>query len=273
MNMIGPPSLVVTDLDGTLWQTDDLVADEVLDAVEEIGRRGLPLLVATGRRLASTVEPLALHGLRLPMVVCNGALGVERDGVSRFHVAPYERTGANAVLDACRSEGLDPVIQVDHRDVEVFVSTSPGTHPGHLAMLSPVAAVGDLDRVVAEESVLGFSLLGVDHDAARRIAQRLDGLAEPHVDNAIEFPGRASLTIAPFGQSKWDGVLAYCRHRGLDPDRVLCLADGANDIELLDGSARRLVPEGANPDALLRADHIIPPAAQGGWAAVVDHLD
>ena len=78
--------------------------------------------------------------------------------------------------------------------------------------------------------------------------------------------------MAPFGQSKWDGVLAFCAARDLDPDRVLALGDGTNDIELLEGAAIALVPEVAHQVALDRADHVIGAAADGGWVAVLDHL-
>jgi hydroxymethylpyrimidine pyrophosphatase-like HAD family hydrolase len=67
-------------------------------------------------------------------------------------------------------------------------------------------------------------------------------------------------------------VLAYCSHRGVDPTRVLALADGPNDVELLDNAAIRLVPEVAHPAAKARADHLIPAAAAGGWRHVLDHL-
>ena len=46
-------------------------------AVAELERRGVPLLVATGRRLASTREPLAQVGLAPPAIVLNGALGLD----------------------------------------------------------------------------------------------------------------------------------------------------------------------------------------------------
>ena len=272
MSSIGPPSVVVTDLDGTLWHTDDRIAPEVIAAIAEVERRGVPLLVATGRRLASTAAPLARVDVQLPMVVLNGALGVEADGVTRFHTSPYRRDEATAVLAACRSVGLDPVIQVDHPDIEVFLSTTPGTHPDHVDALRSVASFDDLDRVVAEESVLGFSLLGIDNAAGARIAEAIGTTAESHLDRSIEYLGGASLTVAPKGQSKWDGVLAYCAAHDLDPSRVLCLADGANDIELLDNSAVRLVPKVAHPAALERADHVIPAAFDGGWVAVLDHL-
>ncbi len=273
MSRTGPPSVVVTDLDGTLWHTDDRIAPEVVDAIAEVERRGVPLLVATGRRLASTARPLDRVGVRLPMVVLNGALGVEADGVSRFHTAPYERDQATAVLAACRSVGLDPVIQVDRPDIEVYLSTTPGTHPDHVDALRPVACFDDLDRVVAEETVLGFSLLGIDNAAGARIERAIGTTAESHLDRSIEYLGGASLTVAPKGQSKWDGVLAFCATRHLDPSRVLCLADGANDIELLDHSAVRLVPKVAHPAALERADHVIGAAMDGGWVEVLDHLD
>jgi hydroxymethylpyrimidine pyrophosphatase-like HAD family hydrolase len=68
-------------------------------------------------------------------------------------------------------------------------------------------------------------------------------------------------------------VLAFCATRGLDSTRVLALADGPNDIELLTSAAVRLVPAVAHPAALALADHVIPSAADGGWAQVLDHLE
>jgi hydroxymethylpyrimidine pyrophosphatase-like HAD family hydrolase len=82
----------------------------------------------------------------------------------------------------------------------------------------------------------------------------------------------SALTVAPRGQSKWDGVLAFCAARGLDATRVLALADGPNDVELLDHAMLRLVPGNAHRSALDRADHLIGPAVDGGWAEVVRFL-
>src|SRR3546814_14969480 len=75
----------------------------------------------------------------------------------------------------------------------------------------------------------------------RSAEEALDGRAEPHLDRSLDYGGYSSFTVAPKGQSKWDGVLAFCEHRGLDSTRVLALADGPNDIELLDSAAVRLV--------------------------------
>lgn len=96
--------------------------------------------------------------------------------------------------------------------------------------------------------------------------------SEPHLDRSLDYPGLATLTVAPSGQSKWDGVLAYCAAQGIDPGRVLAVGDGRNDLELLDKAAVALVPEVAHREALARADHVIPAAAAGGWVQVLDHV-
>lgn len=265
--------LVVTDLDGTLWHTDDHVPDKVLAALAELERRGIPLLVATGRRTTSTRAPLARIGQAPPAVVLNGALGLDLGTGARFHRAPFPAIEASTALLAFASVGLDPVVYVDHPRYDVFLSATPSTHPEHVRSLGDTAGVDDLERVCAEEAVLGFSMIGVPHRDGVAASEALGDHVEVHLDRSLDYPGYASLTAAPKGQSKWDGVAAFCADRALDSDRVLALADGPNDIELLTNAAVRLVPAVAHPAALDLADHVIPSAADGGWAEVLSFLD
>ncbi len=265
-------ALVVTDLDGTLWHTDDHVPEAVQAALLELQRRGVPLLVATGRRAASTRAPLARIGQAPPAVVLNGALGLDLATGERFHRAPFSVAQASQALAAFASVRLSPVVYVDHPRYDVFLGADPSTHPGHVEALGTTAGTDDLERVCAEEVVLGFGMIGIPHADGVAASDALGDLVEVHLDRSLDYPGYASLTVAPKGQSKWDGVLAFCAARGLDSSRVLALADGPNDIELLTGAAVRLVPEVAHPAALALADHVIPAAADGGWAQVLDHL-
>ncbi len=275
--------LVVTDLDGTLWHTHDHLPVAVLDAVAEVGRRGIPLLVATGRRLASTRDPLALFGLAPPAVMLNGAIGIDLGTGDRFHVAPYPAEQAIAAYDAFVSVGLSPVVYVDHPRWDVLLGHQPDTNPAHVKALGDTASrhwgpmqrkmVDDLRVAVAETPVLGFSMIGVPFPVAEAAFAALQGVVEVHLDRSIDHPGLASLTAAPQGQSKWDGVLAYCARHGIDSTRVLAVADGPNDIELLANAALRAVPEVAHPTALALATTIIPSAEHGGWAEIIPLLD
>lgn len=264
--MPSPVTLVVTDLDGTLWHTDDHVPDHVRAAFHTVRGSGVPLLVATGRRLGSTRRPLLAHGLSAPTVVLNGALGVHDGGDARFHCAPYPAGQAAEVLAAFRDAGLEPVVYVDHPTWEVVLGPNPSTHPRHVEALGPAAGQVEPERAVAELTVLGFGLIGIEHADAVAAHRAIGDTAETHLDRSLDHPGLASLTVAPL-------VLAYCDAEGIDPGGVLALADGPNDLELLDHAAVRLVPHGSHPAALERADHVIASATEGGWAQVLEHLD
>jgi hydroxymethylpyrimidine pyrophosphatase-like HAD family hydrolase len=275
--------LVVTDLDGTFWDHATVIPPSVRSAVAELERRGVPLLVATGRRLTSTREPLAAAGLAPPAVVLNGAMGLALDSLDRFHLAPFPVDEALAAYDAFVSVGLSPVVYVDDPHVDVFISESSSTHPEHVQSLGDTAGVrwgpgshrgvDDLRLAVKASAVLGFSLIGVPFDAAEAAFAALSPLVEVHLDRSIDHPGMASLTVAPRDQSKWDGVLAYCAAHGIDPTKVLAVADGPNDVELLANAAVRVVPKVAHPRALELATVLISSPQEAGWAEVPSLLD
>lgn len=213
-------------------------------------------------------------GLTPPAVVLNGALGVDLATGERFHRAPFPDGEAAAVLDVFTGLDLRPVTHVDHPEVDAFLAPAPSTNPDHArALLAAHSATGDLAEVVADLPVLGFSMIGVEHGTCVAAAEALGTMAETHLDRSLDYPGLATLTVAPHGQSKWDGVLAYCALHDLDPTRVLALGDGANDVELLSSAAVALVPAVAHPAATEHATHVIPSAADAGWVEVLDYID
>jgi len=265
--------LVVTDLDGTLWSYDTVEQphERTLAAWAELERRGVPVLVATGRRVTSTREPLAQLGLAPSAVVLNGALALDLASDEYFHRHHHTRDGAVAVLAAFRAHGLDPVVYVEHPAIEVYVSGAPSTSPEHLAALGDRARLADLDEVVATAPVLSFGVFGHEAATLHRIAAAIDDRAEPHVVADTWSDGHG-LTVAPVGLSKWSGVLAYCARAGVDPARVLAIGDETNDVELLRNATVGLAMSDGHADARAAADRIVAPSGEGGWAAVLDYV-
>ena len=260
--------LVVTDLDGSLWVREE-IHPATLAAWSELEARGIPVIVATGRRLTTTREPLARWGLTPSAIVLNGALALDLATDERFHRHHYDAEVAARVLDAFRAAGLDPCVYVEHVDIEVYVGARPSTNPGHLASFGPKAVAADLDEIVATQSVLGFGVIGHPLDPLLHVVGAIGNHAETHLSGDSQWGGD-TLTVAPPGLSKWAGVLAYCERAGIDSRRVLAVGDGPNDRELLTHAAVAVVPETAFPDALALADHVVPSPDQGGWAHVLD---
>jgi HAD superfamily hydrolase (TIGR01484 family) len=266
--------LVVTDLDGTLWDTSDVAAlhPRTAVAVDELERRGYPLLVATGRRLASTRAPLARFGLRPPAVVLNGAMVVDLATDERLHRHAFRPDDAAEVLRHFIDAGIEPCLYVEHDEVDVFIGENPSTHPEHLRSFGEWARPADLAQVVATEHILAFGVISVPPDQIVDVASKVGDIANAHLSDERQYSGGMTLTVAPPDLSKWDGVEAFCAARGLDPTKVLAIGDGPNDLEMLDGAAIAVVPEDGHPEALARADHVVPRALHGGWADLLDLL-
>ena len=268
---MGAVELVVTDLDGTLWFGHEETHTSTISAWQELERRGVPILVATGRRVASTRAPLSRLGFAPPAVTMNGALALDLRTGDRFHRHPYSADDATAVLHAFRATGIEPVVYVDHADLDVFVGERPSTHPEHLRGFGDTAAPADLEQVVGTIPVLMFGIMGYDAAPLAEVARALAGTAEAHLASSNQYGGH-TLTATPIGLSKWDGVLAYCSRSGLDPSRVLAIGDGPNDTELLAAAAVAVVPADACAGALSAAHHVVASPRDGGWAEILDLL-
>ena len=264
----GAVQLVVTDLDGTLSDADERIHPASVRAVRELEAAGIPVLVATGRRLRMTLAVLEAGGLTGPAVVLDGALGLDlRDG-RVFHQVAFPPAAAVRALAAFTTAGLSPCVYVDRPGVDLVVGDHPSTNPGHLARARPWVAVDDLVRVVADEPVYTFAVVGRPAALLEPVLREVGAAGSASIVPDLIYGG-FTLQVRPPDISKWSGVLAYCAEQGIDPARVLAVGDGANDLELLDAAAVACAVATATPDVLARADHVIGPPSSGGWAAVL----
>ena len=266
---MGAVDLVVTDLDGTFWFGHQETHPAAVAAWRQLERRGIPVLVATGRRVASTRDPLARLGLAPPTVMLNGALAMDLGTGDRFHTWHYEPAAAGQILAAFRAAGLEPCVYVDHAEVDVFVSDRPSTHPDHLAAFGTTARAGDLEEVVQTVPVLMFGIMGHAPEPLFDVSQALADTAEAHVAGPDPYGGH-TCTATPVGLSKWIGVLAFSARAGLDPERVLAIGDGPNDRELLAAAAVSVAPADGHPDVVRDAHHVVGSPRAGGWAEILD---
>jgi hydroxymethylpyrimidine pyrophosphatase-like HAD family hydrolase len=266
----GAVQLVVTDLDGTLSDAQERIHPASARAIRELVAGGVPVLVATGRRLRMAAAVLEAGGVAAPAVVLDGSLGVDLPAGRVFHRMAFPPAAARSVLAAFAAADLGPCVYVERPGVDLVVDGNPSTHPQHLARAFPWADRADLPGVVASEPVFAFTVVG--HPDRRRLDPVLEAVGAAGSGSIVHdlLYGGYTLQVRPPGVSKWSGVLAFCADRGLDPARVLAIGDGANDVELLEAAAVPCTVATAAPAALSRARHVLDPPTTGGWAAVVD---
>ncbi len=265
-------SLVVTDLDGTLWAEDEVVPDAHHAALNQLSEAGVPVLAATARRPRYAAAPLKANGLaHLPYVCVDGSIGMA-DG-ERFHSAHFETEAILWCLDVLAHHDLSPVVYVLDGDRDVVLSEAPTTSKAHQEKLAEHAEIGDIAAVAAESPVYSLSMFGLAQDELATVATQLQRSGRVNAVMAPELTyGGWGLTINPLGVSKWSGILAYCQREGIDPTQVMTIGDGANDVAMHQQSSRAIGVRGGHPDAVAAAHHLIDPPHLGGWATVLEFL-
>ena len=268
-----PMDLVVTDLDGTLWDRTGLIHPDTIRALRALREASVPVLAATGRSARSAWPVMEANGVALPAVFLDGAIGLEFGATTPFHRHDFPPALAAQVLVILDELGAGPCINVDTPGRDIVLGANPLTHPEYLRRLQPWVRMEDPWTAVRTLPVLAFTLLGSDHSMMLDLAAAVTSQAP--VASAIS-PDRTfgglHLSFRPLGVNKWSGVTAYCAVKGLDAGRVLAIGDADNDFELLDGASLAIAVADASPGALERADLIVAPASEGGWAGIVDVL-
>jgi len=275
-------TMVVTDLDGTLWDEQMSCHPATLSAVASLQDQGIELLVATGRRLSSAEAGLAENGLSLPSVLLNGALGVDplgsgtdymADGLlgrRTFHQRCFTEDQSAACLDVFESLGLSPCVYL--ADGRVGVGANLTSSSAHRDRIGDSIAFFEPRYAASHFDILSFGFLGQPESVMRSAASALDQVAT--IANyslyADSLHGEWSLTTQPPGISKREGIEAFVTYRSLDLDQLVVLGDGGNDLEMLEAADLAIGIENGAPEVLDSADVVLPPPADGGWAGVLD---
>jgi HAD superfamily hydrolase (TIGR01484 family) len=263
--------LVATDLDGTLWDRSVELRPDVRRAVEELQRRNVIVIAATGRRPRSARAALHDNRLYVPAVCLDGTFGEDFVHGTRFHEALFEAAAADAVLATFVAHGVAPNVFVDHPEIDVLLAEMPRHRPERAESLLDWARIGPLEDVLGQHRVAAFTIIGGEFDRLAPLAAAVaaSGVARATLTDDSLYGG-TSLAVIPAAASKWAGVAAFAALAGIGTAEILGVGDAANDLELLQGAGHAVAVRSAAPDVLAAADHLINPPGDGGWAALVD---
>ena len=227
-----PPTVLATDLDGTLFPIDDSPAysDAMRTLKSLINQHQLSVVFVTGRSFDHVMRGIDEHSPPIPeAIICDVGTTIMRrrddafDRDDRYHAMLLGRLGdwTHAALETAVQE-LDDTI-----------------HPQ--------------DAVHQSELKCSFYYPAERRAAVTQTVQRwIDSQSVP-VSMTISvdpFDGRGMLDLLPAGADKGSALRYWVEHRGIDAGGVVFAGDTGNDIGAATTAASVILP--ANADDQLR---------------------
>lgn len=258
------PRLVALDLDGTLLTSDKRVTPRARTAVAELSRRGIVVVLCTGRPARSACAFAEALTLPHPFLCYNGAAVYHpADGSVRVrHALPAEL--AREVLRRLRAgaPGLLAGLETAHGwflDEELHALRVSEARLGR----EPPTGVGPVE---------GFADRGAIKVFARHAELDAPALADllGDLDAYRTWSSRRLLEVMHPGVNKADALAEMCRELGIARAQVAAFGDQHNDAELLAWAGTGVAMANAAPEARAVADVIAPSNDEDGVAQVLE---
>lgn len=253
------PRLLITDIDGTLTEAGDFVSPPNRAAVAALIRRGVYVTLATGRTRAATELLARQLGIRIPLILCNGALVFD---LSSGHALFERRMSRHEVRRA-----LTALAAVAPADVELCAYVGDSLYASRLSTaLRSYLYVPDACREVGD--LAGFLLQPGQHlptkilaladaEACSSLTGRLQDWGRTHgLELNVVQSDAHCIEILPNGVCKGRALRFLARRLGLGADEVVAIGNAPNDLGMIRWAGLGVAVATAHPDLLAAADRV-----------------
>jgi len=258
------PSLVATDLDGTLLDRDGKVTDRTRAALDALDRRGVPVVFVTGRPIRwmdSLWEAVGGHGL----AICSNG-GIVYDVAT--HTVKRARTidpdTALRVADVVRRAIPGSTFALEKTTGFAREERFGGRHQEPLGI-----PIGPLERILDQTVVKLLALH--DEIAPETYWRRVDELVH-HLVTATWSSTFSLVEMSGKGVTKASTLEDLAAEMGVASNDVIAFGDMPNDIPMLHWAGASYAMADAHPAARAAATHQAPPHDQDGVAQVLEQV-
>nr|WP_211661735.1 HAD family hydrolase [Modestobacter muralis] len=260
--------MIVSDIDGTLLGSDEVISDTTLAELGRWAEAGVPLLLATGR------PPRWMLGIREQLgsglaVCCNGAVLLDLESFTVLEEHPVTTDVLREVTGELRRREPDTWFAVEYGDQ---FRHEPIYQP-RWDVDAPGVSLATLEEMVAQP-------------VAKLLARHEHLPREQFVEMVAEVVGDAATVtnsstdalaeISARGVTKATGLARVAAERGLGPADVVYFGDMPNDLAAFDwvrqGGGRAVAMANAHPDVLAAATDVTDAHTADGVAVFLASL-
>lgn len=265
------PSLIASDVDGTLLPPTEEVTERTADVVNRAVSDGVPVVLVSGRPprwIPAVAEDVGLDGYA---VCANGAVlyDIGADRVVEVHgmldpllladvadALDFALPGCRLAAERIGTKAIDP-------DVRAFVTEADYYNPWG----------SNEGLVVPRAEVLGHPAVKLLVSHAKMSSDEMAAAARAVLDHSVDitFSSRGGLIeLAAHGVTKATGLAGVAARFGVTAEKTISFGDMPNDVAMLRWAGHGVAVANAHPVVLDVADEITAPNVEDGVAQVLE---
>jgi len=268
--------ILALDIDGTILDPYGRLPAAVREAVSAARRRGLWIVLCTGRRFRTALPWARELELEGTIVVNNGTLVKDiKSGETLRHVyLPVDEYAS--VISFVRRRG-SPLVYVDtyHEQVDLITERCSKTHAYQRAYLSDntefFRTVDDLrerprpDVIMVSTMADEPTLTAMRDEAREEFGDRL----RTHTLINKNYQGLILELLSPLS-GKWAALEAVAAEVNVTPEEIIAVGDDTNDIEMIRRAGLGIAMGNAAAEVKQAADLVVRSNAEGGVVEAIE---
>jgi len=243
--------MVITDLDGTLFNDQQETAREDLDTLKKLASQNIVRVVATGRNLYSALNRLKPN-FPIDYLIFSSGAGIYDWKTKRLihsNYLPKEKVEdiALILINAGINFMIHELIPENHKFVYYRSNTYNPDFERRFQLYKDFAEPLDPNTETYQHSCQIIAITNKKADLYDLLDQEIQGVKIIRATSPLDGVS-IWIEVLPEGVSKGHGVEWLCRYTDVDPSKTLGIGNDYNDLDLLKFTAWSYVVDNAPED-------------------------
>ncbi|MCL2381906.1 MAG: Cof-type HAD-IIB family hydrolase [Treponema sp.] len=264
------------DLDGTILAPGVALRERTIRAVNACQKRGIRVIINTGRTIDGAERFRAALGVEGPMIYCNGAVVADMPEGRPLSTILLAKEAAAFCVDLSRETGAYCQVFFPGGTGEkrtILMAEREGPHREmYAAHAGRRAELGDLKEALNRHALEGCikSMFLAEPDVLNMLRSRIEERLGKSVYVAQTL--RTFLEIMDANASKGRGLAFVMKRYSLKSGEVMAFGDEENDLPMFAVSGFSAAPANAKDSVKAAADIVIGSNAEDGVAAFLEEF-
>lgn len=257
--------LVVTDMDGTLLNSEGHVPEGFWRLLETLRERNIAFAPASGRQLATLRNQFERAGEPMSYIAENGTVVIHEGEI--ISLTTLDPEAVHSIIDAARASAVDLGVVVCHAERAYVERNDQAFKSEGLKYYLALDEVEDLHTVVTDQ-VVKVAIFTFE-DAETQVAPIM---REAAPGQKVVVSGKHWVDVMDQDADKGRALTSLCEAMGIPLAQSLAFGDYLNDMELLQASGTSYAMSNAHPEILAIADKVAPSNNEAGVILVLKEL-